>query len=318
MSSDGSAFRLKPEESGWIAPKIRDYGVEKEVQKVMQDASVMGSDAQPILGSWNGEDVRLDQVLTKVHGSYPVVRQGIGDCVSFGYGKAIMVTAACDISIRKEAEQWMKREISTEWIYGTSRVLVGKGRLGNSDGSVGSWAAKAVREHGTLLRKEYRAGRKTYDLSQYDPSRAKDWGFRGLPANHLEPTADEHPVSAKPSMVASAKEASDALFNGYAISVCSDQGFDDERDRDGFAKARGTWYHCMGIVGIVVVGSRVGFIIDNSSWGNWISGPNPHSLPTGCFLAEWKVVDRMMRQHDSFAIPGYDGFQRRTISWSLF
>lgn len=316
--TDASSFKLKPRDSGWVAPELRDYGVEKEVQKVMQDASVMTSDATPILGSWDGEDVRHDQILEKIHGSYPVVRQGIGDCVSFGWAKAIMATAACDILVRGENEQWMGKEMCTEWIYGTSRVLVGKGRLGNSDGSVGSWAAKAVLEHGTLLRSEYQSGRDRYDLRHYDPSRAESWGYRGLPAKELEPTADEHPVSSKPSLVTTAEEAADALLNGYSIAACSDQGFDDERDKDGFAKARGTWHHCMSVVGIVVVGTRVGFIVDNSSWGNWISGPNPHNLPIGCFLAEWKDIDRMMKQSDSFAIPGYKGFERRTLNWRLF
>lgn len=313
-------FKIKPEDSGWLAPDLRTRGVQKEVDFVMQDMPLMTSEGEAIKGSWDGETVRLDQVLKKLAGYYPVVRQLIGDCVSFGWGKAIMTTLACDIIVRGENEKWPGAEICTEWIYGTSRVVAGRGRLRNSDGSVGAWAAQSVsqRGQGTLLRKVYDVNGKTYDLTKYDPNRAKTWGHRGLPLEALESEGDKHPVSAKPALIRSFTEAADAIHNGYAIAVCSNQGFTDTRDRDGFIKASGRWNHCMEFGG--VRGDRPGLLLDNSSWGNWVGGHNPDDIPDGCAWVDAKTCDRMLSQDDSYAVPGYQGFKDRSGSfeWTPF
>lgn len=299
--------------TGWIPHDDREYGVVKETDRIMQDMPLLSASGHPIMGTGKGKTVRLDRVLVDVAGYYPIVRQTIGDCVSFGWAKAIMLTAAADIVVRGEAEEWPGNEICTEWIYGTSRVLVGRGRLGNSDGSIGSWAAKAVTEHGTLLRTQYHG----FDLRRYSGRRAKDWGYKGLPATQLEPTADEHPVSRKPALCSSYEEARDAIANGYAVPVCSHQGFSRTRDRDGFLKASGRWAHCMCFFA-TKDDSRPGLGLDNTSWGAWCSGPNPDELPDGCGWIDASTADRMLRQNDSFAVPGYNGFAARTIEWSMW
>lgn len=316
------SFPIDPEKSGFVLPEDRDYGVQKEVENVMAtlpDIQVVGSD---IMQSWNGEDdVRLDKVLIDVAGYYPVVRQMIGDCVSFGWGKAIMLTLAADIVIRGENEKWPGAEICTEWIYGTSRVVAGRGRLGNSDGSVGIWAAASVDRpgQGTLLRKSYEAGGKSFDLSSYSGRRAKSWGYRGLPLRDLEPIADENPVSAKPALIRNFQEAADAIANGYGIAVCSNQGFKDVRDRDGFLVPYGRWAHCMCFFA-VKGGRRRGLGCDNSSWADWVSGPNPDDLPTGCGWVDERTVNKMLSQGDTFAVPGYEGFADREgkFLWTPF
>jgi hypothetical protein len=302
---------------GYVLPEDRDYSTTKEVDRVMQDMPLLTACGRPIAGTGEGKIARLDKLLEQVAGYYPVVRQTIGDCVSFGWAKGIMATLAADIVVRGESEEWPGNEICTEWIYGTSRVLVGRGRLGNSDGSIGAWAARAVTDHGTLLRKQYGS----HDLRRYSGKRAKSWGFRGLPANELEPTADEHPVSRKPALVTSFEEARDAIANGYAVPVCSNQGLSRTRDRDGFTKASGRWAHCMCFVGSRD-DDRPGLLIDNSSWGDWIGGSNPDKAggpcSTGCAWLDASTCDRMLRQNDSFAVPGYDGFAARSIEWSLW
>ena len=80
------------------------------------------------------------------------------------------------------------------------------------------------------------------------------------------------------------------------------------RDVDGFCRASGTWAHCMAIVGIRG-GSRPGALLLNS-WG-----PNAHTGPRGLgdpspagFWADANVVDRMLKQGDSWAFSDVVGF----------
>lgn len=297
---------------GYVLPENRSAGVEKEHERVMQSMPLLTAAGGSIVGTGEGKTVLLHQTLRDVAGYYPVMRQAIGDCVSFGYAKAIMLVIAADIVHRGESERWPGSEIATEWLYGTGRVLVGRGRLGNSDGSVGSWQAKAIVEHGTLLRKRYGA----HDLSNYSGRTAKSWGYRGLPVDELEPTADEHPVSQNPALVTSYEAARDAIANGYPVPVCSNQGFQDRRDSEGFARASGSWAHCMCFVAVDDT-RRPGLLCDNSWGANWISGPKRHNQPDGSFWVDAKTCDRMLRQNDSFAIPGFDGFARREHKWTF-
>lgn len=299
---------------GYVLPADRSYGVEKEHERIMQDTQSIMQAGAPIVGSGKGKIVLLHKILQEVAGYYPVLRQSIGDCVSFGYAKGIMISLACDIKLRGESEQWPGSEIATEWIYGTSRVLVGKGRLGNGDGSIGSWAKRAIAPagHGTLLRKAY--GR--HDLTKYSGQRAKSWGYRGLPATELEPTADIHPVSAEPAAVTNYEQARDAIANGYAVPVCSNQGFRDVRDSQGFARASGSWAHCMCFIAVDDT-DRPGLLCDNSWGANWISGPKRHDQPDGSFWVDANTCDKMLRQNDSFAIPGFEGYVQHNM-WEIF
>lgn len=298
---------------GYVLPEKRSYGAEKEHQRIMQDMPLMSAAGRPIAGTGAGKIVLLHQCLTQIRGSYPIYSQTIGDCVSHGWSKGIMATLSSDIVVRGESEEWPGHDIASEWIYGTSRVLVGRGRLGNSDGSIGSWAARAVLEHGTLLRKKYGQ----FDLTRYSGRVAKDWGYRGLPVRELEPIADEHPISRNAALVTSYEQARDAIANGYAVPVCSNQGFSDNRDSQGFARPQGSWAHCMCFVSVDDTGNRPGLLCDNSWGANWINGPKRHDQPDGSFWVDAQVADRMLRQEDSFAIPGYEGFVKRDIEWSL-
>jgi hypothetical protein len=300
---------------GYVLPEDRSYGVEKEHELIMQNVSSIMVSGAPIMGSGAGKIVLLHEVVTAVAGYYIYMVQSIGDCVAFGWGKGIMISLACDIIMRKESEQWPGAEIATEWLYGTSRVLVGKGRLGNGDGSVGSWMSKAVSPegHGTLLRKKYGG----HDLTKYSGQRAKSWGYRGLPLD-LEVTADEHPVSTKPALVNSYEQARDSIANGYPVPVCSNQGFSDTRDSQGFARPSGRWGHCMCFIAVDDTGNRPGLLCDNSWPKGWISGPKRHNQPDGSFWVDADTADRMLKQNDSFAVPGFEGYAAANLDWSMF
>lgn len=307
-------FKHRPTDNGWISPEERDYGVRKQTDLILQDTPLLPVVGRRIMGTGEGVETRLDKILIQVAGYYPAVRQMIGDCVSFGWGKAIMLTLAADIFLRGENEQWPGYEICTEWLYGISRVVAGRGRLGNSDGSIGAWMAASVipSGQGTLLRKIYEVKGKTVDLRKYSGKRAKDWGYKGLPLTLLEETADEHPVSQRCPLVQSYEEVRDAIANGYGVAVCSNQGFRDTRDKDGTLTPGPRWAHCMCFFGNNGDKRDPKCALDNSSWLDWCSGPNPDDLPIGCGWVRAEVVDRMARQGDTFLIPGWEGIKKRT------
>lgn len=296
----------------WIPPEERDSATQKQAELVAADLPLLTVCGQPIRDTGRGKVVLLHNYLAQANGGrFPVNRQTIGDCVSHGYAKGIEVLTAVEILMHGEPEKWPGDLVATEWLYGTGRVLVGGGRLGNGDGSIGSWQAKAVKEHGTLHRRRYEG----VDLTEYSGRRAKSWGYRGLPTE-LETIADEHPVT-QTALVRSYAEARDAIANGYPIPVCSNQGFDDRRDADGFARPRGRWSHCMLFCAVDDGFRRPGLLCMNS-WGpNWISGPKRHDQPDGSFWVDAETADRMLRRGDSYALAGYEGFEKRNI-WELF
>lgn len=295
---------------GWVPPEQRSLSVAKSHAQILEYSKIFGATATNLSGSGEGKTVLLHKVLEQFTGTFPVKRQAIGDCVSFGWALCIEVLMAVEIAVKNEPEQWPDKQIATEWIYGTSRVLVGGGRLGNGDGSLGSWAAKAVQEHGTLIRKSYGS----HDLTRYSGQRAKDWGYRGLPSQDLEPIADEHPVKTC-SMVTTYEQARDAIANGYPVPVCSMQGFTSTRDREGFAKASGQWAHCMAFVSVDDSGNRPGLLCVNS-WGpDWISGPKRHDQPEGSFWVDADVCDRMLRGQDSYAISNFEGYPSQDLDY---
>jgi hypothetical protein len=269
------------------------------------------SSGSPLQDSGAGKTVLLYDSLVKVCGSFPVSNQTIGDCVSHGWGISVDVLSAIDVGQGRSA--WMGGT-ATEAVYALSRVEVGNGRLGGGDGSIGAWAAEAVQKWGTLRRAKY----PTVDLSVYSGQRAKSWGMprAGLP-NDLEPLAREHPVQAV-SLVTSYEQARDAIANGYPVAVCSNQGFTESRDQEGFARASGSWAHCMAFLAVDDTPKRPGLLCQNS-WGpNWINGPIRLNQPPGSFWVDAQTANRMLsRDPDSFALSGFVGFPVQSLDYLM-
>ena len=265
-----------------------------------------------LYGSGEGKTVLLYQALETLLGRFPVHAQTIGDCVSHGFGIAVDVLQAVEI-LAGESERWVA-ETATEAIYALSRVERGKGQLGNGDGSIGAWAADAVTKWGTLRRQVY--GR--HDLTKYDGNRAKEWGRprAGLP-DDLEPEAAPYRVGTA-SLVTSYRAARDAIANGYPVPVCSDVGFTDRRDSEGFAKRSGSWAHCMAFLGVDDNPRRPGLLCMNS-WGpDWISGPTRHGQPPGSFWVDAATCDIMLgRQPDSYALSGFQGYPAQSLDYLM-
>lgn len=263
--------------------------------------------------SLGDEDVFLWQAVRKVNNRgppwYPSVnQQSVGCCVGCAYKHCADVSQATAIA-SGAAFQW--KPVSVEVIYGGSRVEVGGGRI-SGDGSVGAWAAKWVKDYGVVPMAKYDA----VDLTTFSPARAREFGRTGVHAS-IESLAKEHPVKGT-ALVKSWADVKRAVQQGYPVAVCSDQGFTMSRDSTGRARPQGTWSHAMSIIAVRAAKdgrAEGGFVLN--SWGDQAhTGPVwPADAPVAGFWADANVIDRMVRQGDSFALSGVQGFPARALDW---
>ena len=302
--------------TGWI-----DDPRECELMVAALERPLFSLAAPEAAGSGEGKTVLLYHAVRQVFGRDLVHRQTVGDCVSHGWALGVDYLSAVEEVMHGEREN-QTTETATEPLYAYSRVEVGGGKLGGGDGSVGGWAARAVRQGGTLLRKQYRLDGQAADFRRYSGTTAREMGRprNGVP-DWIEPTMAEHPVR-QTSLVTDYDEARDAIANGYPVPVCSGQGFSITRDRDGFARPQGTWRHCMLFIGVADEG-RPGLLCQNSWGANWNSGPyGHHDIPDGSFWVDADVATRMLRGKDSYAMSSYAGYPIRDtltdwlVGWS--
>lgn len=299
--------------NGTLAGWQQDREASARWQGLIGDYAKFYLGAKELKGSGEGKVVLLHEIYRELvdkdctshnQGSY-------GTCVSQGYGLGVDVLQAVEIKAG-EREKFVAKA-STEYIYGASRVEIGGGRL-RGDGSNGSWAAEALMKLGTLHRMKYLDGK--YDLSRYSGDVSRQWGRNGVP-NELEPIGKEHPVKTT-ALVRSYEEARDAIANGYPVPVCSNYGFRSTRDKDGFCRPSGSWSHCMLFVSVDDAYSRPGLLCWNSWGDDWVSGPLRHNQPLGSFWVDAEVADAMLRQDDSYALSGYEGFKSQDLDYRLF
>jgi len=290
-----------------------------EVERVLNHLAqpVFGCAAPHLRGTGKGKKVILYDAQQIVLGKIlSYMLQAIGDCVGHMGGRIADSLTCVEIAIKGERERWIA-PASSESGYALSRVEIGGGRLGNSDGSTGAWMAKAMLDFGVLVRQVYEAGGETFDLREYSGTLAKLWGRTGLP-DVLEPIAKEHPFKTV-SLVDSYEEARDAIANGYPVGVCSMQGFEGAtRDKDGFIQPRGTWPHAMVFGACWDDEKRPGLALDNKSWGDdWVKGPLADGLPPGVAWVDAEVCDKMLRGKDSFAYSQYVGYPAQDLDHLL-
>jgi hypothetical protein len=260
------------------------------------------------------EDVFLWQAVRKVTGKAPpyypnINQQSVGCCVGCGWKHSADVCQAFQI-VRGVRAEW--KPLSAEVIYGESRVDVGGGRI-SGDGSNGSWAAKAAQVYGMAPMEKIGST----DLTTFSPSRARQFGKSGVPAE-VKAVAKQHPVKGC-ALVKSWTDVKRAVQQGYPVAVCSNVGFRMERDATGRCRPQGNWNHCMAILAVRAGDNEGGFILN--SWGdNAHTGPVwPADMPVAGFWADASVIDRMVRQGDSFALSDLQGFAARKLplNWDV-
>ncbi len=269
-----------------------------------------------------GVDTFLYRAADKAHRArygtpFKVWRQSIGDCVSFGWALGIFFSQSVDWQNGQLEEPPMIP--ATESLYGGSRVEARnkpEGGGGWSDGSYGGAAARWCRDWGVVYREEIGG----HDLRVYSGERAKqfgNWGNGGKgDGGKLDAIAKRHPCKYV-SLCQNWDEAAAAIEAGFAIPICSMQGFASTRSEGGWSAASGTWAHCLCLIGVRYQrnGSpRDGMLVANS-WGeSWISGPRwPEDMPEGCFWADRKTIERMLAGEDSFAVGSVAGWGWREL-----
>jgi hypothetical protein len=260
--------------------------------------------------------------------------QGIGDCVSWGWGNHTNYSQCIRIYQQLKKENLLSlpprdecteadydrlqkaklavleeyQECATEATYALSRVEVGGQRGSYSDGSVGAWAARAATLWGHIsrpyLEKKYGPGK-----GKYDKNRAKEWGAKGLP-DDIEPEAKLH-LFQTTTLVRTFAEAAALIQNGYGVVVCSNRGFRMTRDSQGFCAPSGVWYHCMYLM--AVRWDRPGLCC-SQSWGGMVpDGPLDKDQPDNSFWIDANVIDYMLRQEDSFTASEFQGYPAQDI-----
>lgn len=306
-SEDGS--RVFGYATGWTPPRDEDKRAAILAGVVKFSATPAGQ-AEPA-GDADG-NAFLWKAAVKTRGAHiPTRNQGsVGSCVSFGFAAAGEYALACQVAWNTGPPQDAKADVCQEAVYGFCRVEVNGGFCPIvGDGAMGSWAAQAVQKYGFLKRGVYGQ----YDLTGYNTTRCRAWGRAGVP-DELEPEARKN-LAGSASLVTTAEECKKALMQGYPVAVCSNVGYagQSSRDADGFLKARGSWGHCMCVIGYRK--DRDAFYILNS-WGeDWVGGPlGVGDPPPGGFWAASASVGRMLAQEDSYAVSNVKGFPRRKLN----
>jgi hypothetical protein len=262
--------------------------------------------APHLMQDWDGKsDVPLWQMVQKVNNNQnlPADKQTIGDCVSHGHARGLDYLQCIQIALGNTTYQYTEgiHSAMSEAIYGMCREE--GNALGQEDGACGIWAVEALKKGGFVPR----------NGKSYDGSLAKRWGATGVP-NEIKSQARNNLLQ-QYAQVRSTKECINSLFNGYPVTVCSNQGFTLQRNSDGICEAQGTWGHCMLIIGAYLVRGELIFVI-LQSWGkNVPSGPTVKDMPDNSFGARERVLARMLAANDSYSLSAVQGFPKQDINF---
>ncbi|MGC1272344.1 MAG: hypothetical protein WBC44_01455 [Planctomycetaceae bacterium] len=285
---------------GWAGPDAVEQA--KPIVDRLPDFRIAGR----LIQDNRQQNVRLYKAIEQVSGTaLPNIPQETGDCVSWGYRRAVVTLLA--VSIATGTSNSSFQDVFPPYIYGHSRVEVGGGRL-NGAGSLGAWAQETVKA-GVLPW--------TADL-RYSGRLADQWGDDGPPDGAVD-TASEFQVRTT-ALARSAQDVCDAICNGYAVPICSQFGSRSFDKRDGKQVARGddSWAHCMCVDAY-----------DGSAWprayfhimNSWGEDAHPAPLdpdePPGGFWVTWDQMEEIARAGDSFVLSDFDGFPAREIDFDI-
>jgi hypothetical protein len=265
---------------------------------------LFGAAAYNLTGSGKGKLALPFKSILKFDPNFGHTEKQVqGDCVSHATRNSVDITRCCEI-IGGESEEFIAKG-ATEGIYGS--------RGHGGEGMSCSGAARFVHETGGILvRQKYG----DIDLSTYSAIGGK-WGSRGLP-EELVAQAKKHQVKTI-SLINTVEQARDALFNGYAISVCSDLGFSSRRDQHGIAKRSGSWNHAMAWIAMddtYEIHKETLFLVQNS-WGIWNNGPKRLDQPEGSFWIRESDAAYMLSLNGSWVFSDVNGFPPRQVTWTL-
>jgi len=238
--------------------------------------------------------------------------QEIGSCVGHGAINVVNYTACYEIVALGESERY--REGHVPYAYGTGRVQIGGGRLGNSDGSLGSWQADAVQQFGILATDEP-------GVPPDDGKTCKLWGRKPGPPMKWIRIGKKHLIKTV-ARIHSYTELRDALANGHWATIASNRGFAmklkfDKKTGKHWFTGRDSWAHQMSLIGLDDDPRRPGIARDNS-WGSEIHGPQKDG-PDGMGWQDAEDIDRELRKSgtECFAFSRFVGYPAQKHDYLL-
>lgn len=241
-----------------------------------------------MFGNYLGRRVRKIEVLEGPHEVYDIgvesehhsfIANGtVGhNCVSFGAAIAVAAVAAHEIVRLGDFEQF--KVPFAPYLYGISRLTPegGNGRLGGSDGSLGSWMADTIVKYG-VLRDDFEG------VPRYSGRVAKQWGTRRNAWDGFVGEADDHPIKSA-ARIRSVTDLAQAVANGYYCTIASMRGYDMQLKNDrgkSWFKGRDTWPHQMSIIAVDTEpelcfyrrnqwGTAHGQQLDGPDGGGWVT-----------------------------------------------
>lgn len=236
----------------------------------------------------------------------------VSNCVSWGARNATEYLTCVQIALKNPRQKY--RPVFAPYYYGTGRVYVGHGQIGNEDGSLGSWMAEAVMKYGTLFSDDS-------GVPPYSGRVAKAWGDPD-PAPDLDKfkSVGQERLVKSAAQIRSWDELVDAIANGYPCTIASNQGFQMEPGRDGFHAPEGTWGHQMSWVGYGL--DPEPYVLQRNSWGP-VHGvlkdfDSDLVLPDGYMRIRRKVAERMIAQEECFAYSNFEAMLGQEIPEDLF
>ena len=290
---------------GWAGPEAAKRAW-NQVAGSFQPALVYGQTE-----SSAGKRVVLWDFTRPINGGkdLPNHAQEIGDCVSWGLKHATDYLQCMEILRLGDNEEF--HPTFAPYFYGTSRVQVGGGRLGNGDGSLGSWGAEAAMKYGVLREDEK-------GVPKYTGAIAKTWGRSGPPSAFLE-IGKRHLIKSA-ARVTSWEQMRDMLHSGYPCTIASMKGWQMKLKDDGgksWFTGKDQWPHQMHISGYDETGSRPGAFRGNS-WGPTAHGPQLDG-PAGGGWQDVEDLDRELRSGDTeaYALSQFNGFPAQNLNYLL-
>lgn len=304
-----------------ITPEAARFGWNETIAKAeapriaaqMPKFAITDEDGNAVTGA--GKHAELWKFTKLANGGKHIAtwRQESGDCVSMGWSNAIAYRQGFQIA-REQRNEILKIPFPP-YMYGISRVQIGKRSLGRGAGSIGAWAAQGSQAYGVLpVEAANQLG------FTYSGRLADQWGFQGPPQSTVD-YARKFRIRTV-SQVKSWEDVRDALVHGYPCTVASNVGFmGGHQDRDGkrWLRARGNWGHQMCFIGVEDRPSREKGAYCLNSWGV-DAHPRPlNDEPPGGFWVDWQTVQRMVQQGDSWAYSDFDGFPGDAeADWNAF
>lgn len=298
---------------------ITEYGFERKVLGVTKRSF---------------ENIEVYCIEVPNHNSFVANGFGTHNCTSHATRNACDTVRAFEIDVLRESEDFVARG-ATEAIYGA------RGHAGQGMSIVA--AVKFVSENGGVaLRRKY----DQVDLSVYNAETGISWGRNkdGTPSD-FRSLLQNNQVT-KVSHISSVKDAADAIYSGFALTVGSGYSFSNTRDQYGIAKRTPQgWAHAMAWVAVTsakdlmspegleqylrgeyAVAEEDGLVADFpraeddpcflivNSWGTWNNGPKgKYDIPEGSF---WITADNaagMIKQQQAFALGNFEGFAHQNL-----